>query len=165
MPLQQHRDRRFTLPELVQAASELLARAPKPQDARVNPLPDARTVRYYQSTQLLDRPLGYEGRRAIYGYRHLLQLCAVKLLQGAGRGLDEIQQGLSGRSDAQLEASLLPALAEPVSSPMPQSVPKPRALISAELGPGVVVTIDPDLVSKPQALLDRLTQALTPEPR
>src|SRR3954467_9146961 len=70
-------------------------------DARVSDAPDARTVRYYTTLGLLDRP-SIENRQARYGERHLLQLLAIKALQSLDLPLAEIQQSLYGRSDAEL---------------------------------------------------------------
>src|SRR3954462_13324233 len=85
----------------------LLGAAP---DARVAAAPDARTVRYYTTLGLLDRPR-IENRQARYDKRHLLQLLAVKGLQAFQLPLAEIQQRLYGRSDAELER-LVEALAQ-----------------------------------------------------
>ena len=68
----------------VQAADVLAATGAGATDARVRDVQDARTVRYYQSIGLLDRPVRYDGRKAIYAYRHLLQMVCVKLLQAQG---------------------------------------------------------------------------------
>jgi len=73
------------------------------RDARVSAAPDARTVRYYTTLGLLDRPR-IEGRQARYGERHLLQLLAIKALQALDLPLAEIQQRLYARSDAELKA-------------------------------------------------------------
>src|SRR5204863_9327430 len=78
-------------------------------DARVSAAPDARTVRYYTTLGLLDRPR-IEGRQARYGERHLLQLLAIKALQALDFPLAEIQQRLYARSDAELKG-LVEALA------------------------------------------------------
>src|SRR5256714_14029154 len=72
-------------------------------DGRVSAAPDARTVRYYTTLGLLDRPR-IEGRQARYAERHLLQLLAIKALQALDLPLAEIQQRLYGRSDAELKA-------------------------------------------------------------
>jgi DNA-binding transcriptional MerR regulator len=77
----------------------LLGAAP---DARVSAAPDARTVRYYTTLGLLDRPR-IENRQARYGERHLLQLLAIKALQARELPLAEIQQRLYARSDAELK--------------------------------------------------------------
>src|SRR4051812_26037890 len=68
---------------------------------RVRELPDRRTVRYYATLGLLDRPT-IQGRTAFYGRRHLLQLAAIKRLQANGQSLTEIQERLLRRSDAEL---------------------------------------------------------------
>src|SRR5881628_1901884 len=78
-------------------------------DARVSAAPDARTVRYYTTLGLLDRPR-IEGRQDRYGERHLLQLLGIKALQALDLPLAEIQQRLYARSDAELKA-LVDALA------------------------------------------------------
>jgi len=96
----------------------LLGAAP---DARVSAAPDARTVRYYTTLGVLDRPV-IVGRQARYGQRHLLQLLAIKGLQVRGLPLAEIQERLYGRSDAELEA-LVEALArDAAEAPAPQIV-------------------------------------------
>jgi len=92
----------LTLDELCARAALALADgyAGSPND-RVRDLPDARTVRYYGTLGLLDRPT-IQGRTAYYGRRHLLQLVAIKRLQTNGLSLGEIQERLLGRSDAEL---------------------------------------------------------------
>src|SRR5213082_2396347 len=77
----------------------LLGAAP---DARVSAAPDARTVRYYTTLGLLDRPR-IENRQARYGKRHVLQLISIKALQATDMPLAEIQERLYARSDAELE--------------------------------------------------------------
>ncbi|HEY9680230.1 MAG TPA: MerR family transcriptional regulator [Oculatellaceae cyanobacterium] len=73
------------------------------QDNRVSAAPDMRTIRYYSSLGLLDRP-SIQGRVAKYNRRHVLQLLAIKLLQGLALPLSEIQERLYGLSDAELES-------------------------------------------------------------
>jgi DNA-binding transcriptional MerR regulator len=72
------------------------------KDNRVSDLPDVRTVRYYTSLGLIDRPQ-IVGRQGIYGRRHILQLLAIKALQTLSLPLQEIQNKLFGLSDAELE--------------------------------------------------------------
>ena len=72
------------------------------QDNRVSPVPDMRTIRYYSGLGLLDRP-AISGRVARYSSRHVLQLLAIKILQGASLPLAEIQEKLYGLSDSELE--------------------------------------------------------------
>ena len=65
-------------------------------------MPDRRTIRYYTTLGLIDRPAEMRGRTALYGRRHLLQFVAIKKLQARGRSLAEIQQALAGQTDKEL---------------------------------------------------------------
>jgi hypothetical protein len=51
---------------------------------------------------LIDRPAEMQGRTALYGRRHLMQLVAIKRLQARGLTLSAIQQQLLGLGDAAL---------------------------------------------------------------
>lgn len=75
------------------------------QDHRVSPVPDARTIRYYTTLGLIDRPR-IDGRQAKYGRRHVLQILAIKALQAINLPLSEIQTRLYGRTDGEIEAVL-----------------------------------------------------------
>ena len=57
------------------------------RNGRVRDIPDLRTIRYYTTVGLLDRPAEMRGRTALYGRRHLLQLVAIKQLQARGLSL------------------------------------------------------------------------------
>src|SRR5580700_2346545 len=63
---------------------------------RVRDVPDLRTIRYYTTLGLLDRPAAMRGRTALYGARHLLQLVAIKRLQADGRTVAQAQAELFG---------------------------------------------------------------------
>lgn len=95
-----------------------------PPNSRVREVPDRRTIRYYTTLGLIDRPAEMRGRTALYGQRHLLQLVAIKRLQGRGLSLAEIQQHLVGQTDAALRRlARLPDL-EGLSAPStPAEVP------------------------------------------
>jgi hypothetical protein len=84
------------------AAGTLAADGVQAPNGRVTPLPDRRVVRWYTTIGLVDRPLAFRGRTALYGARHLLQVVAVKRRQAAGRSLAEIQAELAGATDATL---------------------------------------------------------------
>ncbi|GGN93134.1 hypothetical protein GCM10010112_81030 [Actinoplanes lobatus] len=107
------------LVERVSAA--LAAEYPGAPNGRVRELPDRRSIRWYTTIGLVDRPLGTRGRTVLYGPRHLLQLVAIKRRQASGRTLAEIQAELSGASEetlaevARIPGSLLetPAVAAP----------------------------------------------------
>src|SRR6516225_6465985 len=71
-------------------------------NGRVREVPDRRTIRYYTTLGLIDRPARMRGRTALYGRRHLLQLVAIKRLQARGATLAELQQQLLGLTDAGL---------------------------------------------------------------
>lgn len=93
----------LTLPEVVAAIPELLRRDyDGVRSARVRDLPDIRTIRWYQSLGILDRPTEFRGRAALYRRRHLLQIAAIKKLQASGLSLEAIQGGLPGKTDAEL---------------------------------------------------------------
>jgi DNA-binding transcriptional MerR regulator len=76
-------------------------------------MPSARAVRFYVANGLLDRPEG-AGTAATYGYRHLLQLLAIKIRQREGQTLDLIRQEMREVTGDALErrvaATLAPAL-------------------------------------------------------
>jgi hypothetical protein len=77
------------------------------RNGQVRDVPDGRTVRYYATLGLVDRPSSFQGRTAFYGRRHLLQLVAIKRLQARGLPLAKVQEellGLTGRALARLAA-------------------------------------------------------------
>jgi DNA-binding transcriptional MerR regulator len=69
---------------------------------RVRDVPDLRTIRYYTTLGLVDRPVAMRGRTALYGQRHLLQLVVIKRLQARGMSLAAVQERVVGLSDASL---------------------------------------------------------------
>jgi DNA-binding transcriptional MerR regulator len=93
----------LTLPEFAEAAARAVqSSGAVPDNRQAKAVPAARMIRYYTARGLLPRP-GTRGRALVYGRRHLLQLVAIKRLQGRGMGLDEIGERLFGISDADLE--------------------------------------------------------------
>jgi DNA-binding transcriptional MerR regulator len=95
----------WTIDRLARLAAAALAAgalAPPP-NGRIREVPDVRTIRYYTSIGLLDRPGAMRGRTALYGRRHLAQLVAIKRLQAAGLTLTEVQQRLLGADAAAVE--------------------------------------------------------------
>jgi DNA-binding transcriptional MerR regulator len=92
------------------------------QDHRVSQAPDIRTIRYYTSLGLIDRPV-IEGRQARYGKRHVLQVLAIKSLQARLLPLSEIQSRIYGRTDQELEV-MLAAFADAADSAPAQSKEK-----------------------------------------
>ncbi len=103
---------RWRLDELVQLVGRALdAAAYEGQTSgRVRDVPDARTIRYYTSLGVLDRPLEMRGRTAYYGRRHLLQIVAIKRLQAHGMPLVDIQKNVTGADHGSLNRwAALPA--------------------------------------------------------
>jgi DNA-binding transcriptional MerR regulator len=84
-------DTLWTLPELVSEVAKRIDALPAPRNGQVRAIPDERTVRYYVTLGLLDRPSMMRGRTALYGPRHVAQVVAIKRLQAMGRSLSEIQ--------------------------------------------------------------------------
>jgi DNA-binding transcriptional MerR regulator len=127
----------WTLADLAARVAAALGDGGEAPSGRVNPVPDARVIRYYATIGLVDRPT-LHGRTALYGRRHLLQLVAVKRLQGEGRSLAEIQFRLSGLTDVALAriARLSPGVDGPELSPPPAAAlrrePQQPSAASAE---------------------------------
>jgi DNA-binding transcriptional MerR regulator len=93
----------WTIEELcAQAALALATDYDGAPNARIRDVPDLRTLRYYTTLGLLDRPAEMRGRTALYGRKHLLQIVAVKRLQTQGLSLAEIQQQLLSKSEKEL---------------------------------------------------------------
>jgi DNA-binding transcriptional MerR regulator len=93
----------WTLDELTAAVATALAKGYEgAASGRVRDVPDRRTIRYYTTLGLIDRPAEMRGRVALYGRRHLLQIVGIKKFQALGRSLAEIQQALTGRTDMEL---------------------------------------------------------------
>ncbi|MFC4854725.1 MerR family transcriptional regulator [Actinophytocola glycyrrhizae] len=96
-------DELYTLEQLSERVADLLAADYDGQrSGRVRELPNARTIRWYTTIGLVDRPLATRGRVALYGERHALQLAAIKKLQARGLALAEVQERLLGSTDAEL---------------------------------------------------------------
>ena len=103
----------LTLPELAAAVAGLLAHDyDGVRSGRVRHLPDARTIRWYQTLGMVDRPAAFRGRTALFSRRHVLQLTAIKRLQAAGHPLADIQRGLAGTNDADLARASSASLAD-----------------------------------------------------
>jgi DNA-binding transcriptional MerR regulator len=96
-------DEPWTLEQLSDRVADLLADGYEGQrNGRIRELPNGRTIRWYTTIGLVDRPLATRGRVALYGQRHALQLAAIKRLQARGMTLAEVQERLLGASDEEL---------------------------------------------------------------
>lgn len=159
----------WTLDELGARVKDALATGyVAPGSARVRAVPDARTIRYYTTLGLIDRP-ALQGRTALYGERHLLQLVAIKRLQADGLTLTQVQERLGGLPEHELralarvpagQAPAAPAAPAPAARrdfwrEVPEAAPEPlapalaadqagaaaRRLWALELGPGVTLVL------------------------
>jgi DNA-binding transcriptional MerR regulator len=116
----------WTLDELVAKAAELLATADVEQGSgRVREVPDKRTLRYYTTLGLLDRPAEMRGRTGLFTVRHLMQLMAIKRLQAQGESLQRIQDRLFGVTAGELKR--LAALPKDLALQSPPTTGSPRA--------------------------------------
>ncbi len=118
----------WTLDELVAKAAELLSTSSVEQGSgRVRETPDRRTVRYYTTLGLLDRPTELRGRVGLYGRRQLWQLMAIKRLQSRGEPLQQIQQQLLNATDAELRRIAAPARAIPDTARKTPASPRAKS--------------------------------------
>ena len=135
---------RWTLQDLVEEVALQLAALPVPRNGQVRAVPDDRTIRYYATIGLLDKPIEMRGRTAFYGKKHIAQIVAIKRLQAMGRSLAEIQQLWPTLDDATLaRMSGVPFIgADPMA---PRTFWKSDELsdvrvVSAPAGPAAVTT-------------------------
>src|SRR3954463_5167883 len=82
----------------------------RPTNASARAAPSARAVRFYVASGLLDRPEG-AGTAATYGYRHLLQLLAIKIRQREGATLETIKREMKDFGGDALERRVATSLA------------------------------------------------------
>ncbi|ALG11424.1 MerR family transcriptional regulator [Kibdelosporangium phytohabitans] len=93
----------WTIEQLPDRVADLLSDNYDGQrNGRIRELPNRRTIRWYTTIGLVDRPAATRGRTVLYGRRHLLQIVAVKKLQSSGSSLAEIQELLVGATDTRL---------------------------------------------------------------
>ena len=134
-----------------------------PLSAAAQARPTARTIRFYVTRGLVDRPEG-KGTAAVYSYRHLLQVLAIKLRQMEGVTLEAIvAEGQTRTGDAverRVAATLGPSLVAPellgwqssfrgrsgrvnaASQRGPRTDPAPSTCRRIPVRPGVEVVVD-----------------------
>lgn len=100
------------------AGGILAASGVTPINAAAQSRPSDRTIRFYVTRHLLSAPEG-RGTAATYGYRHLLQLLAIKLRQMEGAPLSAITRELAEATGDVLEKKVASTLG---------SIPEPREL-------------------------------------
>jgi DNA-binding transcriptional MerR regulator len=138
-------DVRWTIDELIDVADAALETAAYdgPASGRVREKPDKRTIRYYTTLGLLDRPVEFRGRTAYYGRRHVLQLTAIKRLQAKGMTLVQIQEALTGADSRRLRNwAGLPEEFWEKHRPAAPAPPDPDRLLAAPAAPNAEGTIE-----------------------
>lgn len=151
------------------AAVVLEASGVVPVNVAARVRPSERTIRYYVMRGLVESPDG-RGTAAVYRYRHLLQVLAIKLRQMDGQSLDGLRKEFDGQTGDVLERRVAAALGGAI--PLPDEVaalttgsaargrsaralhrrlaaPQPRGEAHSGLlrrivvGPGVELTLEP----------------------
>ncbi|HEY6328531.1 MAG TPA: MerR family transcriptional regulator [Blastocatellia bacterium] len=89
-----------------QAAKMLGLIAPVQERGTVTEVPDERTVRYYLNEGLISPAEEKQGTSSVFGYRHLLQLLAVKKLQSEHLPIRKILELVPNRENRDLERLL-----------------------------------------------------------
>jgi DNA-binding transcriptional MerR regulator len=102
----------------------------RPTNASARAALSARGVRFYVAHGLLDRPDG-KGTAAVYGYRHLLQLLAIKVRQREGHTLDAIKRDLGDVAGDALERRVAQALAPALGAAADRTVAPDAAPLAA----------------------------------
>jgi DNA-binding transcriptional MerR regulator len=178
--------RLYTIAELAEASAAALdALGIATRNGQVRDRPDVRTIRYYSTLGLLDRPTEMTGRTARYGDRHLLQVLAVKALQARGVSLADVQRRLVGASEPELRAVVgpdLPAALSPVTGTprppgrafwrTPPGAAPATAFPAGESGTAAAGPADPDVrplraapaVAAPRARARMLASPAQPSP-
>jgi len=119
----------------------------RPTNASARAAPSARAVRFYVSNGLLDRPEG-TGTAAIYNYRHLLQLLAIKIRQREGQTLEVIKREMRETTGDLLERriaqSLAPALGARADTAVAQDDQPPLAWRRMAVADGIELHVRDD---------------------
>jgi DNA-binding transcriptional MerR regulator len=145
-------DETWTVAELADRATQVLAGQPSEASGRVRDLPNERLIRWYTTIGLVDPPLARRGRTALYGRRHLLQLVAVKRRQAEGLPLAGIQAELAGATDGTLatiarlhdaEAASAPAKARLLAHPAGPAPSRERFWASRPLAAAPIAAAAP----------------------
>ena len=132
------------------------------QDNRLSAAPDVRTIRYYTTLGLLDRPF-MQGKSAKYNRRHLLQMLSIKTLQVVSLPLAEIQKQLYGLSENELESVISLYLPEVTQKPKGAQREKIKTVMWREIviEPGLKILVDESWHSmNKKELSERIQSAL-----
>ena len=118
------------------AGAILEASSVYPVNAAASARPSERTIRFYVTRKLVSPPEG-RGTAATYGYRHLLQILAIKLQQMEGATLEALVTELGGLPGDVVERRVAAALGARIPPPdqLPLAVPEgaPRGKVGRAL--------------------------------
>jgi MerR HTH family regulatory protein len=127
----------WSLRDLAALAGAILeASSVYPVNAAASARPSERTIRFYVTRKLVSPPEG-RGTAATYGYRHLLQVVAIKLQQMEGATLETLVTELGGLPGDVVERRVAGALGSRLPPPdqLPLAVPEgaPRGKVGRAL--------------------------------
>jgi len=127
----------WSLRDLAMVSGSILeASAIRPINAAASAHPNERTIRFYVTRGLVAAPEG-RGTAAVYSYRHLLQVLAIKLRQMEGGTLAAIAQELIDATGDMLErrvaVALGPGLPPPQHLPLTDREAPPRGRVGRAL--------------------------------
>jgi DNA-binding transcriptional MerR regulator len=118
----------------------------RPTNASARATLSARGIRFYVANGLLARPDG-RGTAATYGYRHLLQLLAIKIRQREGQTLDVIKRELAELTGDAIERRVAQVLATSLGARAPDasaSDDAPSAWRRMTVAPGIELHVRED---------------------
>jgi hypothetical protein len=124
----------WSLRDLAALGSAILeASAIYPVNSAARQLPTERTIRFYVTRKLVSPPEG-RGTAATYGYRHLLQVLAIKLQQMEGATLETLGREFGGTPGDVLERRVAAVLGTRLPQPGQLSLAAPAALPRGKVG-------------------------------
>jgi MerR HTH family regulatory protein len=127
-----------------------------PVNAAARARPTERTIRFYVARRLVSPPEG-RGTAAIYGYRHLLQVLAIKLRQMEGATLEALTKEFAGLAGDSIERRVAGALGPSLPPPERLTLLSPPGAPRGKVGRALQSWVVPDGGTSPSAA--------RPEPR
>lgn len=120
-----------------------------PLNAAARSRPSERTIRFYVARNLVSPPDG-RGTAAVYSYRHLLQVLAIKLRQMEGATLDALVKEFAGLTGDTIERRVAAVLGAALPPPAELRLLQAQGTARGKVGRAVQAW----LVSPDQAGLD-----------
>jgi hypothetical protein len=115
------------------AGAILEASSVYPVNAAASARPSERTIRFYVTRKLVSPPEG-RGTAATYGYRHLLQVLAIKLQQMEGATLETLVTEISGLAGDVVERRVAGALGSRLPLPEQLALTVPEGAPRGKVG-------------------------------